>query len=162
MGLKADGTLWAWGQNAVGQLGLGEAAGDQFYPTQVGSHYDWVAVSAGLDYSLGVESDGTLWSWGDNGGGQLGLGDEIDRVSPTQVGTATDWAAASAGFHSPLALKSNGTLWAWGNNDFGEPGVGQATWGTHWPSPTQVGSDANLSITSIFDPGLITFFDPPG
>ena len=73
--VKTDGTLWAWGYNAYGQLGLGDLgrplradAGRHRQPT--GS-----AVAAGLRFSFGLKTDGSLWAWGQNDYGQLGLGD---------------------------------------------------------------------------------------
>ena len=62
-------------------------------PTQVGSATNWVAVAAGGQHSLGLRSDGSLWAWGWNLWGQLGLGDTTDRWVPTQVGSATNWVA---------------------------------------------------------------------
>ena len=86
LGLKADGSLWAWGYNGDGQLGLGVGdSTNRSAPTQVGSDVNWVAVSAGGSYSLGLRADGTLWAWG-YGGNELGLGDpDNNRFVPTKV-----------------------------------------------------------------------------
>ncbi len=62
LGLRSDGTLWAWGSNSEGQLGTSGGAS----PTQVGTAADWVSIAAGDAHSLGVRSDGTLWAWGWN------------------------------------------------------------------------------------------------
>jgi alpha-tubulin suppressor-like RCC1 family protein len=70
---------------------------------------DWKDISARGFHSLAIKTNGTLWSWGGNSSGQLGLGDTIARSSPVQVGSLTDWKDISAGgFHS-LAIKTNGT-----------------------------------------------------
>ena len=68
MAVKSDGTLWAWGYNNNGQLGIGGAG---FYsyetsPKQVGVENKWVSVAAGIDHTVAVKSDGTLWAWGSN------------------------------------------------------------------------------------------------
>jgi len=116
LGLKSDGTLWAWGRNDYGQLGDGTTT-ERHSPVQVGTDTDWVSIAATEYHSLGLKSDGTLWAWGWNGFGQLGDGTTTERHSPVQVGTDTDWVSIAArGAHS-LALKSDGTLWAWGLND---------------------------------------------
>lgn len=55
----------------------------------------WVELSAGTEFSAGIQSDGTLWTWGSNMNGQLGLGDLVTRDIPTQIGTDTDWKQIS-------------------------------------------------------------------
>ena len=90
MALKKDGTLWAWGENSYGQLGLGDTI-DRHTPTQVGSAHEWAAIVPGAAdsyHTLALKQDGTLWAWGFNQFGQLGLGDTSDRHSPAQVGGA--------------------------------------------------------------------------
>jgi alpha-tubulin suppressor-like RCC1 family protein len=148
LALKKDGTLWAWGLNDFGQLGIGPAD-DNAHPTpiEVGSESDWAAVSAGFDYTMALKTDGTLWAWGSNRYGKLGLGDITDRDTPTQVGSAGDWAAVSTSTYDTLALKQDGTLWAWGLNNFGQLGLGSADSEAH-TSPTQVGSAGDWAAVS--------------
>ena len=78
-------------------------------------------VAAGSLYTVSLNSDGTLWAWGDNKYGQLGDGTVVDRWSPVQIGTDTDWSqiALSSGAWHTIALKSDGALWAWGYNSYG-------------------------------------------
>ena len=162
-----------------GNLGLGDTA-DRHRLTQVGGTRDWAAVSAGVGYALALKKDGSLWAWGDNNFGQLGVGDTTSdgarrrwaanrlgggilprppqrgaeagrHASGCGVRTATassawatpptgparrrsdtsrDWAAIAPGgadsYHS-LALRRDGTLWAWGLNRFGQLGLGDTT-----------------------------------
>ncbi len=61
---------------------------DRSSPTQVGSARDWAAIApGGADsyHTLALKKDGSLWAWGFNRFGQLGLGDTSDRLTPTQV-----------------------------------------------------------------------------
>jgi alpha-tubulin suppressor-like RCC1 family protein len=81
-----------------------------------------------------------LWAWGDNGHGELGLGDTADRSSPVQVGGLTSWNLISAGQYYSLAIKTDGSLWAWGFNGNGRLGLGDTI---HRSSPVQVGSLTN-------------------
>jgi alpha-tubulin suppressor-like RCC1 family protein len=135
LALRADGSLWTWGFNSNGQLGLGPV-GDQHLPaqvTQVGN--GWVAVATGIFHSLGLKSDGSLYVWGANGVGQLGLGNVGDMDTPTKLGSG--WVAiAAGGFHS-FGLKDDGSLWAWGQNNVGQLGIGNKT---NQNTPVQVGT----------------------
>ena len=81
----------------------------------------------------------TLWSWGQNGKGQLGSGNTTSTSSPNQVGSVATWTDLVSGQDHSLALRSNGTLWSWGNNRDGATGLG-TTSETNTLSPTQIGS----------------------
>jgi alpha-tubulin suppressor-like RCC1 family protein len=132
LGLRGDGTVWAWGANTFGQLGNGSTV-DSHASIQVPTPSGMVAVAAGLDHSLAVRSDGTVWAWGSNQFGQLGDGTTTSRSLPVQVRGLSNVVAVSAGgFHS-LALRSDGTVWAWGFNAQGQLGNGSTS-----ASPTAV------------------------
>lgn len=98
----------------------------------------WETVSAGMEHTIAIRSDGTLWAWGFNGSGQLGDGTLIDKKSPVQIGTAADWKSVSAGGNHSLAIKADGTLWAWGHNFNGQ--VGDGTFGAGRKSPVKIGT----------------------
>ena len=140
LSIKGDGTLWAWGENSVGQLGLWYGGGSTPFPVRVGTENDWVAVAAGGDSSYAIKSGGTLWAWGRNSVGQLGLGDTSPRLAPTQVNGDTDWISVATRLGHVLAIKSDGTLWAWGGNGSGQLGDDSTN-----PSyvPIQVGTDTD-------------------
>ena len=142
--LKADGTIWAWGNNIYGRLGDGTET-SRSSPVQVDNSNDWNAVMAGLYHTLAIKSDGSLWAWGLNKYGQLGDGTKTNRRTPVQVGFTKDWAAASAGDIHTVALKTNGTVWAWGNNSFGQLGDGGKT---DRNSPVQVGDSKDWTKVS--------------
>jgi alpha-tubulin suppressor-like RCC1 family protein len=151
LAVKTDGTLWAWGYNAHGQLGTGDADTVTYHaaPTQVGTDTDWASASAGyqsaVSHSVGIKTDGTLWAWGDNTHGQLGTDFPNQHNAPTQVGTDTDWANASAAYLYTLAVKTGGTLWAWGENANGQLGDGTTT---ERDAPVQIGTGTDWATAS--------------
>jgi hypothetical protein len=115
MAIKTNGTLWACGMNVYGNLGIPPAG--TYYgpssPAQVGTDSNWAKVSVGnfpYEYTMAIKTDGTLWAWGDNSSGQLGLGDYTGRHSPTQVGTRTDWGSVSAGSYATMAITAAPTV----------------------------------------------------
>lgn len=103
--VKTDGTLWAWGANSYGILGQSWPFFGLFAyrssPIQVGSLTNWSSVVAGVNNMLAIKTDGTLWGWGRNNNGVLGLNNIISRSSPVQVGSGTNWhKIATSGFAS--------------------------------------------------------------
>ncbi|MCI0535047.1 MAG: Ig-like domain-containing protein [Verrucomicrobiales bacterium] len=126
--IKADGTLWAWGYNSQGQLGDPRtdfgAAFDLRKPAQIGRETDWLTVEAGFSHTVALKKDGSLWTWGFNGDGQLGDGTQNDRSMPAQLGSDKDWKWISAGSGHTLAIKTDGSLWSWGGNRNGQLGDG--------------------------------------
>jgi len=160
LGIRLDGSLWAWGNNRYGQLGIGEkeeewgdTSADRYTPVQVGTDTDWAYVSAGDDFSVGLKQDGSLWSWGSNHIGQLGHGDsgrEIERTVPTQVGVDTDWATITTGEINTFGIKTDGSLWAWGDNWWGQLGLGDIGSGTERTVPTRVGEDNNWKQIALW------------
>ena len=127
LALSSNGAVWAWGDNAFGQVGNGTTV-DQDSPTSVFS--DAVAIAAGARHSLALKSDGTVWAWGDNSSGQLGNGtDPLNPVNssvPVPVSALDNVVAIAAGSSQSLALKSDGTVWGWGYCGSGMLGVGCA------------------------------------
>lgn len=144
--VKTDGTLWSWGQNEIGQLGQGNLT---YYssPKQVGSLTNWATLArtgSRSYFTAVVKTDGTLWSWGGNGNGQLGQGNTTDISSPKQIGSLTNWKLPACGFVHMAAVKTDGTLWSWGSNTYGQLGLGNVN---SYSSPKQVGSLTNwLSV----------------
>jgi alpha-tubulin suppressor-like RCC1 family protein len=136
--LRHDGSLYTWGANNYGQLGLGGVDyAHKSSPQRVGSANDWVAAAAGMYHVLALKANGTLWAWGYNFDGQLGIGSRTSTNVPTQVGSATDWVAITAGGYASHGIKADGSLYSWGNNGFGQLGLGDQTLRT---TPTRVGS----------------------
>lgn len=84
----------------------------------------WAQVGTGGAQTCGVRTDGTLWCWGANSRGQLGIGNTTDQSTPTQVGTATDWVSVTSGDVTTCALTSEHTIWCFGGDDNGVLGDG--------------------------------------
>jgi alpha-tubulin suppressor-like RCC1 family protein len=125
---KTDGTLWTWGSNAYGRLGDGTTVAQCSPGTTAGGGTNWSSVSASSCNTAGVKTDGTLWTWGANGNGQLGDGTVLCRSSPgTTAGGGTNWISVSAGNLFSAAIKTDGTLWTWGINGVGQLGTDTTT-----------------------------------
>ena len=126
VGVKADGTLWAWGLNVYGQIGNNSII-DATSPIQIGTS-SWTKVYAGGARTLAVKLDNTLWGWGQNSGtvagGNVGDGTTIHRSSPVQVSTSS-FAQISVGSDRALALTATGAVMTWGASDTLGFGVGQ-------------------------------------
>lgn len=120
--LAEDGSLWAAGTHESGVQGTNDGL-DHKVLTRIGTDNDWadMACSRFWGYSaFAIKTNGTLWSWGENSAGQLGIGNTQAQPQPVQVGTDTDWKQVAAGVSSVLALKADGSLWGWGFNMYGE------------------------------------------
>ena len=154
--VKTDGTLWSCGYNSDGALGQNEVGVGKHKssPTQIGTNTNWSLVRAGRYYGVATKTDGTLWSWGANENGQLGLGDRQVLSSPTQIpGT---WYWVEAGYRTVFGQKTDGTLWSWGHNNKGQAGTNNNFANDNgYSSPTQVGTDSDWNIESVSRSGGI-------
>jgi alpha-tubulin suppressor-like RCC1 family protein len=125
--VRTDGTLWCWGQNIHGEVGIGNTT-IQYLPQQVSAPAPdgWAAVAAGGGQTCAVRTGGTLWCWGDNSYGELGIGPEDTESLPYQVSTPEQpgWAVVSAGLEQTCAIRAGHQLWCWGGNGGGQLGVG--------------------------------------
>jgi len=98
----------------------------------------WEAFSAGVEHTVALKTDGSLWTWGWNDRGQLG-DDSISWSSvPSRIGLYNDWSSVAAGYYHSAALKTDGTLWIWGWNSNGQLGDGTTA---DRGLPAQMGSD---------------------
>lgn len=137
--LKSDGTVWTWGANFNGKLGIGETNDLRaLTPVEVHgagnvSYFNSVAaVMGGEIHDVALKSDGTVWCWGWNGFGQLGNGTTNDSWVPVQAGLTatpplTNVVKLGGRPYFTLAEKADGTIWAWGMNQFGQMGNGTVT-----------------------------------
>lgn len=138
LAIKNNNTLWAWGNNNLGQIGNNSNTASFSSPIQIGALTTWSQISAGVYNTMGLLKDGSLYSWGGNGQGQVGDGTIVSKSSPVQVGALKTWTQVASGNGASFALKSDNTLWAWGDNTgTGQLGLGNLT---SKSSPTQVGT----------------------
>jgi alpha-tubulin suppressor-like RCC1 family protein len=86
MALASDGTVWTWGANVEGAIGNGKYSNTASWPpTQVPNLSGVVSISAGYRTSRAVCSDGSLWTWGENDQGELGIGSSQTVPVPTLI-----------------------------------------------------------------------------
>lgn len=144
--IKNNGTLWTWGANNTGQLGIGTidtGIPQTIIPAQVGTDTDWKFIDASWTQNVALKTDGSLWEWGVNAYLPMSNGSVTPVLNPIQIGTATDWAQAAVGGFAISAIKEDGTLWSWGFNFSGGVGVGN---NTNIMEPQQIGSDKWKSV----------------
>jgi alpha-tubulin suppressor-like RCC1 family protein len=112
--LRADGTVWAWGENVYGEIGDNSKM-DRWNPTRVHGISGVVSISAPPNghKNLILKSDGTVWEWG------AGV-----AAIPRQVPNLDNISAIGSGGSHSLALKKDGSVWAWGDNSQGQLGDG--------------------------------------
>lgn len=125
LALNENGTVWSWGSNEYGQLGLGATeVVNSNTPTMVEKIFGVVALSAGRNHSLALKDNGTVWTWGDNTYGQLGhINQEKSRI-PKKIHGLQHIVAIEAGYNHSMALSKDGTVWTWGKNINGQLGIG--------------------------------------
>ena len=163
--LRADGTVFCWGQNYYGQLGINSTT-DSYLAAQVhgvggtGFLSDVVQIGAGGDFTCALKADGTVYCWGRNGTGYNSVGDGTgtQRTVPVQVhgvgdvGYLTDVASISIGYMHSCAVKTDGTAYCWGAGAFGQLGNGGTS--TTKSTPVQVvdvgGSGTFTDVAQIF------------
>lgn len=132
--LRSDGTVWAWGDNGQRQLGVpSNTSPTSTSPVQVPGLTGVMSIAAGAEHSLAVRSDGTVWSWGANGSGQLGTTPTEPSVQVVP-GVRGVNKVVSAGTYS-MALAADGSVWAWGDNSSGQTGGTAASSVTPAPIP---------------------------
>jgi hypothetical protein len=159
--LRRDGTVWAWGENFLNQLGDGAGAWRNT-PGPVPGLTRIRAIDAGGDFTLALRADGTVWAWGDNANGQLGLGHREATTEVVQV-PGLEGVRAIAAHWLALAMTTDQTVWVWGEAE---------------PSPAPVGPpgprsgparkimlrvswvDCNATLSEIQQDGYICYETP--
>ena len=149
--IKTDGTLWTWGYGGFGILGNAVTTNVSTPVTTFAGGTNWKQVDCGGFHTAAIKTDGTLWTWGDNGAGQLGNAVITSRSTPvTTFAGGTNWKQVDCGANHTAAIKTDGTLWTWGYGTSGQLGnavitsrstpVTTSAGGTNWK---QVSGGAN-------------------
>ena len=160
--IKTDGTLWVWGSNSLGQLGINDVTQRNTPVTTFAGGTNWKQVSGGANHTAAIKTDGTLWVWGSNNNGQIGNNTTTHSSTPvTTFAGGTNWKQVSGGGNHTTAIKTDGTLWIWGSNVLGQTGINDLTnrstpvttftGGTNWKQVSG-GSNHITAITSGTDP----------
>jgi len=146
LALAADGTLYAWGFNADGELGNNSTDNSPVpvVPQLPDQALGYQQAAAGNSHSLGLRADGTAYAWGWNYSGQLGNNSTTDSYAPVAVSlgalpTGTRLVQVAAGGYHSLALAADGTAYAWGYNYFGQLGNNSTT-DSHAPVAVSLGA----------------------
>ena len=132
-------TLFMWGEDEAGEIISVPYTGDNYSsPIQIPGTGWAKYISGGSKINGAIKTDGTLWTWGQNNYGQLGVNDTVQRSSPTQVGSDTTWNYGITKQSSSMGVKTDGTLWVWGTNNHGTLGLNQSSDNTKYSSPVQI------------------------
>ena len=125
--INENGELWSWGYNNHGNLGNGMKT-DILIPTQEETKVsNWIDAGAGYRFSVGLKSDGTLWTWGSNSSSALGDGGNVGKISPNRIASDKTWTRISVGNQHSLAIDNENKLWVWGSNSYAQLGTGGGT-----------------------------------
>lgn len=152
-----DGALWAWGDNYWGQLGIGSSSSTATEPVKVYLPRPAVSVAASDNFTLALLDDGSVWAWGRNDNGQLGIGyiggAQYDPM-PTKLTNGITAIASGDGFG--LALDGTGTVWSWGIGPHGELGNGGGlSSAVPTPKPVSLSAPAWLLSASATEAGVV-------
>lgn len=151
--IKNDNTVWCWGRNDQGQLGSSAHIGitESLIPVQaaaLGGGRVPSKIVAGAEHACVLATDGTVWCWGRNGSGQLGvsIGNRYDPVQVSLSGTATLLAAGGA---NTCAVLTNNSVQCWGQNTFGQLGNSSSDANIHDSPVTVSGIPASFTVASL-------------
>ncbi|HYC38792.1 MAG TPA: hypothetical protein VEC19_20360 [Usitatibacter sp.] len=120
LALKRDGTLWSWGRNDYGELGDGTTTARLAPVLLSGVPRTLEAIAAGNGFSLALQNDGTVLSWGGNEDGRLGDSTLASHSTPQALPGFAAVRSLEAGPTHAAAVKQDGSVWGWGANRGGQ------------------------------------------
>ncbi|QDG53319.1 hypothetical protein FIV42_22000 [Persicimonas caeni] len=147
--LNAAGEVYAWGDNAEGQLCVGDATDEvldethRHAPEKVTLTEPVVAIARGYDHTLFLTAQGTVFACGENDDGQLGNGNTDSADGPIEITSLSDVIGLAAGSSASYALTATGDVYAWGDNGDGNLGMGTSDRDPH-PQPAQITGLTNV------------------
>ncbi len=122
MALTGDGSVYVWGRNDYGQLGLGDRKARNEPEKLDLQHVTYVCC--GGKFSMAMDENGDIWGWGDNEHGQLLEASKRKRVlTPTKLSISGRFVQIACGGDHALGIDGDGRLWAWGRNDYYQLGT---------------------------------------
>jgi hypothetical protein len=159
--LRPDGTVWAWGWNSHGQLGTARVGGYASVATRVDLP-PISQVAGGAYFSMALSADGrTIYTWGGNTHGELGIGDHSVRQSTTPVAVHLNLprgvrvVSIAGGLNTAYALLSNGHVVAWGKNSYGQSGKAPGIAGNAIYQPMLIHGLSDITAISAGDRGAL-------
>lgn len=157
--IKADGSLWCWGANNMGQVGDGTGV-NRAYASQIDPAHSWLSVAGGDDHTCAIRTDGSLWCWGaqsfpnfegpTRGTNRVTSSAGDAHLSPAQIGTGTNWASLALGTYLSCGIQTDGVLVCWSDT------FGEYTDGTGPDFHTIAGSWSKISVGTDHACGIQT------
>jgi alpha-tubulin suppressor-like RCC1 family protein len=128
LGIDKNGLVWGWGNNAYGQIGIGNYL-NRYIPHNInGINKTFSQIAAGYYHSLGIDKNGLVWSWGYGSLGQLGDNSTTSRRTPVSIlGNKKTFCQIAGGSTHSLGIDKNGLVWGWGYNGRGQLGNNSTT-----------------------------------
>ncbi len=123
--IKNDNTLWCFGSNDSGQLGMQTNESTIISTARQIDKNKWIQVSAGFFHTCAIQEDYSLWCWGKNVSGSLGIGsDNFETIinTPVKIGKSL-WKHISVGALHTCGIQADQSLWCWGNNQHFQIGL---------------------------------------
>lgn len=128
LAVKSDGTVWAWGSSNYGQLAIPELYRQKTnVPVQIPQLTNVKEVIAGYGHSMVIKNDKTLWVFGYNGYGMLGIGDNSQPQTPVQVTSLSNVKTVTSSNQTTIIALEDGSVYACGSNIYGQLGNGTST-----------------------------------
>ena len=158
IGLKNDGSVWAWGLNTNSRLGDGTSI-NRTEPFKISGANIFIRIARGTDYGVVIKNDNTLWTWGTETAGQLGNGTPVTGTitTPTQIGTLTNWSQIVANKTFSFAIKTDNSLHGWWSKCERSNRVAPQTTKS---APTQVTCPTTLSSEEVIFAKISIFPNP--
>jgi len=144
-----DNTVWCWGLNFNAQLGEPPSGGPHPNPVPISELLDETAVLDIDDANCAIKKNGTLWCWGNNFDGELGIGTVFNEQSvPMEVTTLGNTVTAVGTMLGHTCAFAGGKTYCWGENNAGELGINLGD-GMDYSLPQEVTALADTMVSFV-------------